>query len=762
MTTTADLFSIRSTVLPDGSRVAAFRGREALSELYEFEIGILVPQGTEVDLDAAIGKRGTLVARLDDQGGEHLWHGIFVRFDMVHAWLDRTLYRAVLVPELWRLASGRHSAVFLDRTVPEMLDEVLSLLSPSPFKFHFQQSYTKREMNILYRETHLAFMSRWMERRGMYYFFEHGANEETVHVTDHKGVHEPSRPKAVKYVPASGGDSMALEALDAFVSSRSGVRKAVVITDYNHQNPSLEVRGYSPVLETDRGGTLHFHDNDHFNRPETGERLAKLVAEAEHAGKCVHHGSGRVFGLRPGYLFTLEGHPHERRNREYLVTALVHEGVQAADADVRKWLGIDFSDEYRVHVTAIDSDIQYRTPRRTPWPRVYAMERAFIAGDDESEYAQIDEEGRYHVKIAFDERQNHNDFPASSSAWVRMMQPHGGEPEGFHFPLRRKTEVLLTFVGGDPDQPVIAGVVPNALTPSPVTSENATQNVIQTGGRNRFEMEDLDGKQYIDISTPPEDTRIHLGKPHEGHGSFIVFNTTGDQFVNIGGPRRIEVGGTLHEHVKGNVTWSHDAERHDTVGGLVKEKFGGMHLTKVAAVRSEHVGGDYFRNYGSSLDTIVAGSVSETYGANQTTEVSGALSYKAGDTTLNFAGTKLTFGATALDIGSVTGKVQGINIDVPAGVTIRGAKWEFLDGKTSDTKGFGEVLVGFFKEYLGTKLSYGAGKIDTFGYSFAATGLKMEAIGVKIANKGAYLETKTADNGTSAVKMKWSGITIFG
>ncbi|MBM4359263.1 MAG: type VI secretion system tip protein VgrG [Deltaproteobacteria bacterium] len=739
MTAPGELFTIRSKAIPDGARVAAFRGREALSELYEFEIGILVPQGVEVDLDGTIGQRGTLAVRLDDEGAEHVWHGIFVRFEMVHAWLDRTLYRAVLVPEFWRLTARRHCVVFTGKSVPEVLRNHLNSVTPAPYEFHFQQNDTASEMIIQYRETHLAFLSRWMERRGIYYFFEQGAEEEKLHLTDHKGVHEASRRKPVRYVPASGGDSMALEALDGFVSTRSSLPKAVDVQDYNHQNPSLEVRGRAAILESDRGGTMVFRDNDRFNRPEIGDKLAQIFAESELARKCVHHGSGRVFGLRPGYLFSLEGHPHERLNREYLVTALVHEGVQAADADVRRWLGIDLTDEYRVHVTAIDSDVQYRSPRRTPWPRVHSMERAFIAGEDESEYAQIDAEGRYHVKIAFDERPQYDEFPTSGSAWVRMMQPHGGEPEGFHMPLRRKTEVLLSFVGGDPDQPVIAGVVPNALTPSPVTSANATQNVIQTGGKNRIEMEDENGKQYIDISTPPQDTRIHLGKPHDGHGSFIVFNTSGDQFVNIGGPRKIEVGGTLDEHVKGNVTWKHDSERHDTVRALVKETYGANHLTKVTGIRSEHVGGDYFRNYGANLDTIVGGSVSEDYGGSQTTTVAGSLSYTAGATKFKFADTTLNFGATHLNWGNVDGLTGSITLKTGA-VHITAPSIVFDAPKLETTTPSSHIKMADWKvvgavgaEYVGVKFSTYSFKIDAGVVSFAATGLKVEKtdIGIK-------------------------------
>jgi type VI secretion system secreted protein VgrG len=736
-----DLFRFESDALPKKTQVAAFRGREGLSELYRFEIGLLVPEGEEVDLDAAIGKRAKLSATPDAAKPEIAWHGIISRIDLVHAWLNRALYRVVLVPEIWRLNTAPRSYVEVDTSVPELIELILKLPTPAEYEMRLKESYSKRGQLIQYRETPYAFISRWMERRGIYFFFEHGEKMEKVIVTDNGGAHEPSRSEPVRYVPLSGSDSMAVEALDSFMCVRTALPRMVQFRDYDHQNPNLVVIGKADICPDDRTGRVDI-PGDNFAEPAVGDRIAAAYAGAELARKQVHCGTGRVFGLRSGYKFTLEGHPVESVNKEYLVVTLEHEGNQAADDEVRKMLGVHHKDEYRVTVTAIDAEVQYRTERRTPWPRIYSMERAFIDGPEESEYAQIDDEGRYKVQIAFDQHWDQTAFDGTASAWVRMMQPHGGQVEGFHFPLRRGTEVVLSFVGGDPDQPVIAGVVPNALRVSPVTKANHTQNVIQTGGKNRFEMEDQKDKQYIDISTPPKDTRIHLGEPHGKHGSYIVFNTGGDQFVNIGGPRKIEVGGTLKEHVKGAVTWDHDATRTDTVKGAVKEDYGANHRTTVHAIRSEHVTGNYFRNYSANLDTIVGGTVVEQYGSTQTTTVSGALTYKAGPTTFtfgktvfNFGDTKLNFGSTNIAWKSTKGIIASLSLQIPGGATIDTPRWD-CTAPTSHFKWADWKVIGFaYGEYVGFKFGAFAFKIDVGPVSFAATGLKIEKTDVSIASK---------------------------
>jgi type VI secretion system secreted protein VgrG len=176
-----------------------------------------------------------------------------------------------------------------------------------------------------------------------------------------------------------------------------------------------------------------------------------------------------------------------------------------------------YDDVYRVDLMAIAADQQYRHPSHTPWPRIDGFENGIVDGPASSEYAQIDDHGRYLVKFKFDEGTLKD---GKASTFVRMMQPHGGAVEGFHFPLRKGTEVMFVFMGGDPDRPVIAGVVPNAQKPSPVLAVNHTQNIIQTGGHNFITLEDQSGSQYINIFCPVFETNLYLGidRPVGGFG----------------------------------------------------------------------------------------------------------------------------------------------------------------------------------------------------------------------------------------------------
>lgn len=213
-----------------------------------------------------------------------------------------------------------------------------------------------------------------------------------------------------------------------------------------------------------------------------------------------------------------------------------------------------------------------------------------------------------------------------------MMQPHAGSPEGFHFPLRKGTEVVVIFLGGDPDRPLIAGAIPNALTPSPVTAKNHTRNKIITGSENVIEIEDLKGKEWIDVYTPALHTDLHMGTAKDwkdvGKSPRTVQanygeHTDGDGARTIGGNQYIDIGAKLEEHVGSDVQEDYDAKvdqtytgpKTQTVSNQVTENFNsgqttnvtGLHKIEVTGTRTDHVTGKVTENYDTMLDLTVGG-----------------------------------------------------------------------------------------------------------------------------------------------------------
>ncbi len=517
----SEIFSLASDKLPAGTHVVAFTGAEALSRLYRFDLHLVMPHDESEDFDmaAAVGATATLTLHDAAGGARTTFHGIVDQIEFVCDLSGDALYRATLVPKAWRLTQSLHSRVYIGKSVPEILDAALlhGGLTADDFVLRLSRSYHPLDHVCQYRESDFDFVSRWMEREGIYYHFEQGETRERMVVTDSKSYQTPFGTEPVRYFAQGSGEGSTVEAINTFTCAHRALPASVRLRDYDYLRPDTDVSGNATV--SNGAGEVNLYA-ENFTDAAEGRRLASVRAQELTARQVVYEGRGRVYDLRPGYTMELEDHPRAAFNRRYLVTALEHRGNQftgapemrRALADHAVQLDADGADDvYRVRVTAIADDVQFRPVRVTPWPRIYGTEIGVIDGGLTSDHAQIDTQGRYLVKILFDESDLHD---GKASMRLRMLQPHGGNPEGFHFPLRKGTEVLLTFLGGDPDRPVIVGVVPNALNPSPVTQDNHMLNVIHTGGNNHIEISDIPGREYIKFKTPHARTVFHIGARH--------------------------------------------------------------------------------------------------------------------------------------------------------------------------------------------------------------------------------------------------------
>jgi type VI secretion system secreted protein VgrG len=529
-----DLIQIFASVLPNASRVVGFRGTETLSRPYEIEIFLVIRQepGEEFDLPDAIGARASLaIGREDDRSPPHLFAGVFSDVEILHAYEGNILLRATLVPRLWHLGLSRHSRIFTRMKVPDVITSVLDENGVTDYELRLG-SYDVEEHICQYQESDLDFISRWMEREGIFYFFEHSEDGETLVLCDRLTYDEDPLGVPVRYFPQLGQDVSAGASFRAFTCRHKTVR----LKDYDYAKPRLNVAGSARVAANGMGEVNIY--GDRFFTPAAGDKLARIRAEELLAGQAVYHATGARSHLRPGYVFQLEDHALASFNTRYLTVRAHHSGNQAAGlAHFQELTGIATKELYQVELDAITAKTQVRAESRTPWPRIYGYENGVVDGAADSEYAQIDEHGRYSAKFTFDESLLKN---GNATTWVRMMQPHGGDIEGFHFPLRKGTEVVFSFLGGDPDRPVISGVVPNALMPSPVTSANHTKNVIQTGGRNRLEFEDKAGQQRITLSTPYSNTYLRMGSPNAG--SEAILSTDDNILLNAKKAHNLVVG----------------------------------------------------------------------------------------------------------------------------------------------------------------------------------------------------------------------------
>lgn len=782
----ADLFVIESDALPPLTRVLAFTGEEALSTLYRMEVYVLIHDDASrtLDLDALIAQRATLRALQDDGSPRMTFHGVVAAAELVHDVAGEGLYRLTLMPKVWHLTLNQHSRVFADKTIYKSIREVIKkvmtlngLAENVDYVLRLARRYKPYDHICQYKESDFDFISRWMEREGIYYFFEHDGDQERMVLMDDMTQHTALASEAKRYLPHAGHATSGIEAFQSFTARAATLPARVILRDYDYLRPTSEVTATGEVDPHTTMEVVRFGEN--YDQAHVRD-LSQVRAQEQRASGREYRGAGRVFDLRSGYRFDLAEHTRHELNRSYQVVSLRHEGsnLSSGHAEALDALGVGFDTPYRVEVTAIHDDEQYRAPSVTPTPRVWGVESATVDGAATSPYAQIDAHGRYKVRIKFDELRHVDD---KNSLFVRMLQPHGGSPEGFHFPLRKGTEVMLAFVGGDPDQPVITAAAPNADRPSVVNQQNHTLNVIHTGSDNRLEIDDTQGAQYIVWTTPHQNTVFHMGAKTL-YAFNIFLSTDGDCGFDFGTDWDIKVGGWKHEDVIGEVTETYHDTQTTTVTQLVKETYknrqettieSGGQKTEVTGLVEEiyHTGQKTTITSGQKTD--VTGLVEETYHTGQKTTVTDGL-------TLTVTGAATETFNTGLTVTVHANKTE--TIDATYTLTVNGNRVESVTGEESYVKGAerhlilgiqSEIFCGIKHEthlvsnfdihlalevaiHVGPKIELRSGMDITAHAGFSLTlkeAVEVDTEGMTLKNAAARIQTTGAFTGVSSIHM---------
>ena len=503
-------FVSKATGLPsDTFSVVNFQGSEGLSHIYRFEIN-LVSNDPEIDLDLVLNNPATLYLKPND---ELPIHGVLSSFDQMAEVDGNIFYKAVLVPRLWQLTRYTVSEVYLDSTVPDIIEKVLTEAGISTVDYRLEldrknpsHSFPYREWSYVcqYQESHFNFISRWMEREGIYYYFDQGADSETLVITDSKSIHTnvggAASPLSLYYSPTSGLiTNLQNEVVVNLVCQERPLPKKVVLQDFNHRKSPPIIEGEAEVSANGQGEVYIY--GEHVKNNGEAVEYAKIRAEEIKCRKKTFHIESTSPDIRSGYLFDLDSHYRADYNIEYLVTEIQHRGSQASlfSAGLQKKLSLDEEKSYYYNSAALLPNVQFRPLRDTPKPRFYGTINAKVEASGTGQYAELDTHGRYKIKLPFDRSDSTGQ---KASRWIRSASPLAGPNEGMHFPLRKGAEVLLTFADGDPDRPVIASPIADTDSPNVVTDLNFTKNLIKTSGGHFFEMDDDAVNRKVHIHTP--------------------------------------------------------------------------------------------------------------------------------------------------------------------------------------------------------------------------------------------------------------------
>ena len=561
-----------------------FAGTEALSAPFRAEIQVLSEDDAVKGADLL---RTAMVLTFDLPNGEQrFFHGLCSRFSSAGQRDDLTYYRAEIVPWFWFLQLSSDMKIYQNLSVPEIIEQVFKALGYSDYELNLTGSYAKREYCVQYRESHFNFVSRLMEEEGIFYFFKHTKSKHTMVLADNQDAFEPCPGDATARMSGAPLDREDV-VLDVADEHAVFIGK-VTLADYDYLQPSLRLR----QSQTGDGVEEQYDYPGGYAKAADGDRYALVRLQEQEALARVITGRGTFRAFQTGAMFELLGHYRRDANGKYLLTSIQH---RAHAGSYRAWHANRLP-EYNNTFTAIPESVPYRPQRRAAKPVVHGSQTAIVVGPGGDEIF-VDKHGRVKVQFFWDRDGKKNE---NSSCWVRVSTVWAGSGWGAIQIPRIGQEVIVDFLEGDPDRPIITGRVYNAeQTPPYALPDHMTQSGLKTrsskGGSadncNEIRFEDLKGSELLTIHAEKDmeesvenDRRKEVGHDETNSIGNDQSTTVGnnqtlsvtknrtesvgeDDALSVTGNRRVSVEKDESLSVSGNSTKSVDKDERVTVDG---------------------------------------------------------------------------------------------------------------------------------------------------------------------------------------------------
>jgi type VI secretion system secreted protein VgrG len=646
--------AVVKTPLGDSLLLSAMEGYEELGRPFRYEL-TLVTKDPDIDFSSVLGQTMTVELELHD-GSTREFTGHVTEFALAGGSGRSVKYRAVLRPWLTLLSYGKNCRIFQNLTVPDVIKKIFRDQGFSDLEDRLTESYRTWEYLVQYRESDFEFVSRIMEQEGIYYYVKHAAGSHIVVLSDSRSAHEPIPGyETIPYYPPEEQrrDRDHITFWNLTRSIQPGMAAAL---DFNFTTPSAKLLSTRTEPDEDIGALYEEFDYPgvYVEMPE-GEREVRVRLESRHAGREVATADADTRGLGVGATFTLDKFPRADQNKEHLVVSARYEIRVNADESGN----FGRTDAFHMHFTAIDAARPFRAARSTRRPIVEGPQTAIVVGPA-GEEIYTDEYGRVKLKFHWD-RESKGD--QDSSCWVRVTHVWAGTNfGGLHVP-RIGQEVVVEFLEGDPDRPIITGCVYNFDNQVPFElPANMTQSGIRsrstkggtTSNYNELRFEDKKGSEQVSLQAEKDLNTLVKGAESRSVGGERSTNIGTDDTLTVGANRTSTITVNDQEDVGGTQTI--------TVGSSQSVQVGGVQTILVAAARTVT----------SALENINAGGrakvvlteESTTIGASRTETVGGSESVSiVGGQTITVGGEgSLTIGQDyAVGVGG--GRTQSIAND---------------------------------------------------------------------------------------------------
>ena len=678
---------------------------EELSQPFHLQVELLSSK-PDLNFDKLLGDAVCLRYQWGVRGKERFFHGHINHLEEAGVDHSFIVYRATIVPWLWFLSRTHDCRIFQNQSVPDIVAKIFSELPGSKHRKRLARSYSPREYCVQYRESDFDFVSRLLEEEGIYYYFEHTQDGHTLVLADDKAAHDPSPGHAqIRFQAPTGPGAVPVDRILAWTCMRQIEPGRLVLKDYNFTDPGSPLLAQAAARRRHALGDLEVFDYPgRYQQADQGERYSKLRLEELQARTRLYRGESSVHTLAAGQLFTLQNHYRRDANQQYLLTRVNMELANNAYQGGTGNSGLVF----HCQIGAIESAQPFRPARLTPKPLVRGPQTAMVVGP-KGEEIYVDENARVKVQFHWDRYGKRDE---NSSCWVRVSQPWAGKGHGGMNIPRTGCEVIVDFLEGDPDRPIITGRVynqdtmpnasnagrdgkpgntpPNSIKQAAMMTSFKSQSTPGGGGTNEITMNDDAGSEGMFFKAQKDE--IHnVGNDREdsvGNNETRKVGLNRERFV--GNNEAVDIGNDQSLHVKNNRTKAVDNNESETIGVNKSIKVGSNHDEKIGssmslnvgsnktetvaiasaetigAVKALSVGVGYQVTVGASMNTSVALTQTEQIGLIKHTKVGSKYTIEVGSASITLeSGGKITIKGTELEF-SASGpvKINGSIVDI--------------------------------------------------------------------------------------------------
>lgn len=663
---------VETSLGADKLLLLAFAGEERMSELFRFELRMLSEEGAIKPTDV-VGKPIDFYVRYPDDEKRY-FNGIVSRFSYLGRDDRAHYYSAEVVPWLWMTTKSSDCRVHeteKKKDVQQIVDALLRELGFKDFRWDLKRTLEPREYCVQFRETHFDFISRLLREEGIYFYFLHEQGKHTLVLTDHVSGVTDCRDQKVE-LRSNLSQPEEPDNLRGWHHQYEFTSGKYALSDFDFQNPSTSLLlNTKSLISLQQNTACEFYDFPGlYVQKGLGDSLLKLRMECEEARHNTVNGSSECRSFSPGGRFKVTDHHNaEEKGKKWVLTRVSHKASLAGNY----LTGAAHEDEIYVNeFECLPADVVYRPPLR-PRPGIEGLQTAVITGPA-GEEIYTDEFGRVKIQFPWDRLGKKDE---KSSCWVRVSQVHAGQGWGMMDLPRIGEEVLVCFLDGNPDRPVVIGRVYNGdnsppfALPGEKTRRGNTTKTHKGSGANELSMDDTAGKEQLRINAQYDmDTNVNNNQTLKV--GVDRTNTIGaNESIDVGADQTIVIGANQKLTVKAGQTIEVDGNQSETVKGNRADKVDGDEDFQLGGKQKVTIGADQDISVGGNQKSDITSDMSLHAGAKIKIEAGTSIELIVGGSTIKIDASGVEIKGAAIKIeGTATASVKSPNSTVEGDATL--------------------------------------------------------------------------------------------